>query len=148
MRSPVLGLGGVLHREIVRFLNTLRGLLSRTSQQVGAVEVAAEDATIATTAIDTPTLQNALYQATYSLRIVTPGTVSSSATLTLGWTTNSVSCSQAFTALTGNTTATQQSGMAVMFPDAATSVTYALAYASVGATAMTYDLDIRLDVLP
>lgn len=148
MRSPVLGLKGVLHREIVRFLNTLRTWVSRTAQQMGAVSLSGQDATIAATAIDAPAVQNVLHRVSYSLRITQAATISSSATVTLGWTTNSVSCSQAFAAVTGNTTATQQNGSIVIFPDAATSVTYGVVYASAGATPMTYSFDARLDVLP
>ena len=149
VRSPVLGLNGVLHREIVNFLQTLRTLLSRVIVRIGSTSLTAQDATIATTAIDAPSLiQNVLHRVSYSLRITQAATVSSSATVTLGWTTNSVSCTQAFTAVTGNTTATQQSASIVIFPDAATSVTFGVVYASVGATSMTYALDVLLDVLP
>ena len=150
MRAPVLEetRTGLLHRTYVRFLNTLRTLLSRTSVQVGATAMTAQSATISTTAVATPELQNVLTRVSYSLRITRAATTSSSATLTLGWTTNSVSCTQAFAAVTGNTTGTQQSGTIVIFPDVATSVTYAVVYASAGATTMQYALDVRVEALP
>jgi hypothetical protein len=149
VRSPVVEtISGVLHRELVRFLNTLREWLGNTSQQVGTVELEAQGAAIVTTNVPTATLQTGLYRASYSLRITQAATVSSSATLTLGWTSNSVSCSQSFTAVTGNTTATQQSGSITINVDTATSVTYAVAFASVGATSMQYALDVRLEELP
>ena len=149
MRSQVVGFGGVLHRDLVNFLQTLRTLLSRVIVRVGASNLTAQAATIAATDIAAPALlQNVLHRVTYSLRITQAATVSSSATLTLGWTTNSVSCTQSFAAVTGNTTATQQSGSIVIFPDAASSVNYSVAYASVGATSMTFALDVLLDVLP
>ncbi len=148
IRSQVVDERGVFHRNIVRFLNTLRQLLSLTSIQTGAVSLSAQDATIAATAIPAPETQNVLQRVTYSLRITQAATVSSSATVTIGWTTSSVSCSQAFAAVTGNTTATQQNDSVVIFPDAATSITYGVVYASVGATVMQYALDVRLDELP
>lgn len=149
MRSPVLGLEGRLHRELARFLDTLRRLLGLTSEQVGAVALTAQDATIAATAIiPAVSVHNVLSRVSYSLQITRAATVSSSATLTIGWTRNSVSCSQAFAAVTGNTTATQQNGVIVIYPDAGASVTYGVVYASVGATTMLFALDVRLDELP
>jgi hypothetical protein len=148
IRSKVVEAAGVLTRDLVRFLDTLRNWLSQTTRQVAAVELTAQAAAITTTSIPTPVLETGLYRATYSLRITQAATSSSSAAVTFGWTTNAVSCSQAFAAVTGNTTASQSSGSVTVAVDTATAVTYAVAYSSTGATAMTYALDVRLEVLP
>lgn len=149
MRSPALdAANGWLHREIVNFLESLRRWLGRTSQELGSVAETAQGAAIATTDIPTSTLQEGLYRASYSLRITRAATTSSSAGMTFGWTTNGVSVTQTFTAVTGNTTASQTSGSITIQVDAATPVTYAISYASVGATSMQYAFNVRLEELP
>lgn len=152
MRSPVLegrtALTAVLHREMVRFFDTLRQWLSQTGQQVGAVALEAQGAAVVTTVVPASTLDGALYRASYSLRITQAATTSSSAAVTFGWVSSGIPCSQAFVAVTGNTTASQSSDIITIDVDSATSVTYAVAYTSVGATSMTYAVDVRLERLP
>lgn len=158
MRSPVLGHSpsdperkqpflAVLSKDLVNFLNTLRGLLGSAAQFIASVGLDTQSATIVTTAMP-GTLQEGLVRVTYSLRISRAATVSSSAQLTLGWTTNSVSCTQTFAAVTGNTTATQQSGSIMVFTDAGSTISYAVVYASVGATSMQYSLDVVAEDIP
>jgi len=150
MRSPVLepGKSGLMRREFVRFLDTLRRLIGLTAQQQGAVELTAQSASIVTTDIPLPSVQEGLYRLSYSLRITQAATVSSSAALAFSWTTSGVSCSQAFTAVTGNTTASQTSDMITVSVDASTAIRYAVAYSSVGATSMMFAVDVRAEVLP
>jgi hypothetical protein len=50
--------------------------------------------------------------------------------------------------MTGNTTATVQNGSILIHADQSSTVTYATAYASVGATTMTYSLSVRLEQVP
>lgn len=157
MRSPVLESGAsdpgkrqpfmaVLHREIVNFLNLLRQAASVASQFVGSVGLSAQAASIPTT--DIATFPAGLYRVGYSLRITQAATTSSSAQLTIGWTSHSVSCSQTFPALTGNTTASQSSDQIVVNVDASTPITYSVTYASVGATPMQFALSIFVEELP
>ena len=148
IRSKVVEAAGVLTRDLVRFFEAIRQWLGDTTRQVASVALTAQAAAIVTTSIPTNELETGLYRATYSLRITQAATSSSSAAVTFGWTTNSVLCSQAFAAVTGNTTASQSSGAVTVLVDTATPVSYAVAYASAGATSMTYALDIRLEVLP
>jgi len=148
MRSPVVD-RGFLHREFVRFLSTLVEWLSRTTQELGAASEVDQAAAIATTDIVLArATQNGLYRVSYSLRISQAATTSSSAALTLGWTTNSVSCSQAFSAITGNTTATQTSDAITVLVDANSAITYSVSYTSVGATPMQFGVDVRVEELP
>lgn len=104
-----------------------------------------EAATIGATAIPTASLAPGLYRVSYAARISTAATTSSSLTVSLSWTASSVTQSISGAAMTGNTTATFQSGSVLIKVDANTPVTYATTYASVGATAMTYDLSIVLE---
>ena len=149
VRSPVVAdKPGVLHRELVRFLDVLRTWLGRTAQQRGAVELETQSAAIAATDVPMPETQTGLYRASYSLRVTRAATTSSSTTVTMGWTSLGVSCSQASSAVTGNTTASQTNGVITMAVDVATPITYTVAYTSVGATSMQYALDVRVEELP
>jgi len=134
-------------RDIVRFLDTLRSVMSAAAQVIASVSLTSQSATIATTDVPTSPLTEGLYRVTYSLRITQAATTSSSAQLTLGWTSNSVSSSQTFAAVTGNTTATQQSDTITVFSDAGTPITYAVVYASVGATPMLYSFNVLIEDL-
>ncbi len=89
----------------------------------------------------------ALYRISVIARITRAGTVSSSLQPTIRWTTGGVALSKTWTALTGNTTTTY---LAETFPvriDSTTSLTYETAYASVGATAMQYALEVSAERL-
>jgi len=135
-------------READQWLQRLVDAVNRAPLSVGSTSIENASATTSTTAIPTPTLVDGLYRVSYSLRITQAATVSSSATPTIGWTSGGVSCSQSGAALTGNTTATQQNAAFVINVDASTTITYAVAYASVGATAMTYSFDVIAEALP
>lgn len=157
MRSPVLESGqqdpqkkqpfmAVLHREMVRWLSLLRNAVNVASQFVASVSLSSQSAAVATT--DVATLPAGLYRVGYSLRITQAATTSSSAQPTLGWTSDSVSCSQAFAAVTGNTTASQSSDQVMVNVDASTPITYSIAYASVGATPMRFSFDLFVEDIP
>ena len=131
-----------------RWLQTIVTALNLTAQQIGTVTLTGQHATIATTAIPTPTLTAGLYRLSYTMRVTTVGSVSSSLTPTFGWTSGGVACSQAGAALTGNLTTSQQNGTLVLKVDAGTTVSYALLYASNAADSMLFTVDIRLAALP
>ena len=139
---------GRLIQEASRWLNLVSDAVNAAAQQIGTVALATQGAAVTTTTIPAPVLSTGLYRVSYSLRITRAATVSSSATLTLGWTSNGVACTQAGAAVTGNTTSTQQNGVLVIAADVSTVVTYAVAYASAGATSMQWALDVRLEACP
>lgn len=123
--------------------------LNATTRQLSAVRLTAQGAAIVTTAIATAVpLTDGRYAVRYYLRITRAATTSSSATVTIGWTDGGIACSQTFTALTGNTTASTQNGAVMVRVDAGTTVSYAVAYASVGGTSMQYAIDVDLEQLP
>lgn len=158
MRSPVIVPSptdttqspwkALIHREWVRFLNELRGLLGTVLQVIGSVNLTDQSAAITATAIPTPTLEEGIYRVAFSLRITRAATTSSAVGVTLGWTFNSTSCSQVFALVTGNTLASQSSDMINMAVDAGTSITYTTSYASSGATTCAYALDIYVESVP
>lgn len=130
------------------WLTILRDALNRTAQRVGTVSLTAQGAAIAATAIPAPTLTTARYKLTYYLRVTRAATTSSSITLTIAFTDGGIACSQVFAAVTGNTTATFQTGTMMVLADTATTVNYSTAYASVGGTSMQYLLEISMELVP
>jgi hypothetical protein len=114
---------------------------------VPAVQLTAQGASIAATDFSGGGLSAGLYRIGYYARITRAATTSSSLTVTFDWTDGGVSPSQAGTAITGNTTTTQQNGFLLIRTDAASPVRYSTTYASVGATTMTYALYIVLERL-
>jgi hypothetical protein len=102
------------------------------------------NAAIATTDLAGAALGGALYKIEHYLAVITPAGVSSSITLTIGWTYNGVLQSFSYAAMNGNLTTTFQSGSAIFRADASTPITYAISYASNPAGAMHYSADIVL----
>lgn len=94
-------------------------------------------AALATTTIRTTTLQ-ADYEASYYIRKTTADGVSSSLTVTLGWTENGAALTRVFAALTTDTTAANQSAVIPILADANTDITIAIAYASNTPATMAY----------
>lgn len=88
-----------------------------------------QSAALATTTIRTTTLQ-ADYEVGYYIQKTTADGVSSSLTVTLGWTANGVAQTRAFAALTTDTTGANQSAVIPILADALTDITIAIAYAS------------------
>src|SRR2546425_527659 len=106
------------------------------------VSLTNQSASIGTTAIPIGSISAGLYRINWHARITTAASVSSSLTVTIGYTDNAISCTQSGAALTGNTTATVQGGMAILRSDGAAPLTYSTTYASVGGTVMIYKLDV------
>ena len=115
------------------------------AQRLAAVSVSGQSASIGTTAIPTAALTAGLYLVSYYARITQAGTVSSSLTVTLHWTESTLALTVTGAAMTGNTTTTVQSGTHLVRIDASSPVSYSTTYASVGATAMQYRLDVVLE---
>jgi hypothetical protein len=88
-----------------------------------------------------------LYRVSWVLRITQAATVSSQATVTIANTDAGVNVAQVAPAVTGNTTTTVQSGSVLVRADAATAITYAVAYTSVGATPMLYTISVAIEAV-
>jgi hypothetical protein len=120
------------------------------SLRTWTVSLSDQSAAIATTTIVTtrqPT-PSGLFRVFWYAAIVTAAGVSSSLTVTIGFTDQGVAKTISGAAITGNTTATVQSGAVMIRVDQDTAVTYATAYASNAASAMHYALDVRVEALP
>lgn len=137
----------MLPRVWIDWFTSLTIRVDSNPQSFSPVTLPAQGAAIGTTPL--PVVTNAgLYRITYYARITTAATTSSSLTITLGWTDGGNSCSLSGAAMTGNTVTTVQTGTAMVRSDQAGALTYATAYASVGATSMQYSLDITVEQMP
>ena len=114
----------------------LRDSMTRTPTEA-RISGSGQTAALATTAIFTTTLQ-ADYHVGYYIRKTTADGVSSSLTVTLGWTANGVAQTRVFAALTTDTTGANQSAVIPILADALTDITIAIAYASNTPAAMAY----------
>jgi hypothetical protein len=107
------------------------------------------EASVSTTAfVPATSLTTAFYTVRYALRIARAATSSSSLQLVLTWVSDGVTQTETFAAVTGNTTTTRQQAAHGFKADAGQAISYALTYASTGATTMAFDADLVLEVLP
>lgn len=88
-----------------------------------------------------------VYRVSWMVRITQPATGGSSVTVTITSTDTGVTVSQSGAPVTGNTTATVESGIVLTRADAASAVTYAVAYSSSGSTAMHYEISLAVEQL-
>ena len=118
-----------------------------TTPSIANVPKRTQTAAIATVAAFT-TKRAGTYRISYYLRKTVADGVSSSLTFTWGWTETGVPLTESAAALTTDTTAAQQSGSKVVYADAATDLTFAVAYASNTPGQMTFRLDVVVELLP
>lgn len=145
---PIDPATGLFQQRLLTWFRNLRQEVDLNPTRVTTpVSLSAQNASISTTAIPTPSLNAGLYQITYFARVTTAATSSSSLTVTFTATDDSVSYSVSGTAITGNTTATTGTGTFLMRVDGASPVSYSTTYATSGATAMVYKLDIVLTLV-
>lgn len=100
-------------------------------------------------AINTTTAYTVLsggpYRINYYMRKTIADGVSSSLTVTLGWTDHGLPVTETETALTVDATSAQQSLTKLVYADAASAITYAVAYASNTPGAMKYNVSIVIE---
>jgi hypothetical protein len=131
------------------FAEWLRSLTTRVSSSAYSPRSSAVGLTAQTTSIGLTTLfpsATGLYRVTWRFRLSTAATTSSSLTLTIT-ATDGVTVTYNTAAYTGNVTNLPQSGVFLVRSDAGTPLSYSTTYASVGGTAMVYELDITLEAL-
>ncbi len=145
--TPVTRERNLITEVWARWLTALINAVNATAQRIAGVTLAAQGASVTTTTAYTATT-NALYRLSYVLRVTRAATTSSSATVTFGWTDGGVALSTTVGPLSSNTTTSVQSDTFTVGSDAGTAITYAIAYASVGATSMQYGFRLAVEQLP
>jgi hypothetical protein len=114
------------------------------SPSVAAVELVNQSAAVVTTSAYL-TKAAGLYRISYVLRKTVADGVSSSLTFTYGWIESGVALTESAAALATDTTTAQQSGTKLVYADANTDLTFALAYASNTPAAMHYRVDVTVE---
>lgn len=132
------------------WLRDVRDDLDAAPRGFTPVSKQAQTAAIGTTSIPTDgNLSKGLYRVRWFGKVVTVAGVSSSFQVTVSWTSKTQTLSFVGGLMNGNLLTTYESNgpSGLIYVDAATPVTYAVAYASNPATVMAYDLFLTLERL-
>lgn len=123
--------------------------LALCPSKVGSVTLTGQSSNLGPTTLTTSpaTLAAGRYRLSSYARITAVAS-SSSLTVALGWTDGGVAQTLTGAAMTGNTTATNQSLSAVIRIDASSTLTYTTTYSTAGVGTMLYSLDIYAEKLP
>lgn len=140
---PLEGDEKPLSRDWYLWLFALVALVQASARVVVATSLTGLSALIPATALNVTVA--GVYRVSWTLRVTQAATVSSSLTVTIGYTDAGVVLSVAGAAVTGNTVTTVQSGSVLLRSDAASPVTFAVAYGSVGATPLLYKIDVTCE---
>lgn len=142
---PLEGRPERISKNWYNWLDTLRGRVDESPQAVETVSLpVTSNASIAATPI-LVTQTAGLYRVSYYLRITTAAGVSSSVTVTIGWTESGVPLTLSGAALTTNTIQSVQTGSYLIRSDGAAPITYAVTYASNPAGAAKFRLDVVVE---
>jgi hypothetical protein len=136
----------VLGASWFRWLSQLVSRVTVTARIVTTVHRTGLGAAVLTSTLTIPG-QAGPFRVNWTAQVTRAATTSSSITVTIGWTANGVACTKVFTAMTGNTTASADGDSVTIRSDASQPITYAIAYASVGGTPMTYMADVVVEQL-
>ncbi len=147
-RDRVVDAAGRLTQSWLEFFASVSQAIDLAPSRTTRVLLTGQGAAIGTTPIPAGSLSSGSYRVSVFARITRAATTSSSVQPSLAWTEGGVSCSETWAAMTGNTTATVLTGPAKTIRiDAATPISYAVAYASVGGTSAQYELSLVLERL-
>lgn len=147
-RQKIANERGIIHPLWQRFFQDLVNTVGAVPLVALSVSLATQAAAILATVLVGNALSDTRYRISYYVRVSRAATVSSSVTVTLRWTDGGVAQSLVGTALVGNTTTTLESKTELIHLDVNTTVTYEVAYASVGATTMQYTLEVAVEPVP
>lgn len=140
---------GLLTQKWLEWFTQVNQLISLSpAAAVPAIVLTSQSASIAATDLSGGALRAGLYRVSYYARITTPGGVSSSLTIAFDWTDGGATPTYTGAAMTGNAVTTVQEHVGIIRIDGASPIRYSTTYASVGAPAMQYRLDITLEELP
>lgn len=131
------------------FFRLLQAMVQLMPRQLYANDVEGQAAAIGATAIPFPVDTSSLYRITARLRVATPADSSSTVTVTIRWTEKAgATAAQVSKTLATNVLGDQVTLTELLEPDLTQPLTFEVAYASVGAQDLVYDLDVLLEDLP
>lgn len=138
----------ILSDQWQAWFRTLTAYVNRSPKVVGTVGLSAQGASIAQTAVPIAEINTALYRVSWYVRVTRAATTSSSIEPRFYWDDGGVACSYIGAATSLNTTGAYLTGTLFIRTKAGTTIDYSTVYASVGATAMQYSLDITVESVP
>lgn len=146
LRDRLVEPGGFLTPAWLQYLTHLPQSLDAIPSRLATESLTVQSASVAASSIG-GTLQGGLYRVSYFAYVTQAATTSSGLIVTIGWTQDGIAKTISGADMTGNTTATVQSGSMLIRKGTNTAIpiTYATTYASVGATPMLYGLDVTLE---
>jgi hypothetical protein len=112
-----------------------------------AVVLTGQTAAIGATPLPLASVNAGRYRIAWYARVTTPDGVSSSLTITLGWTDGAIACTQSGAAITGDAVTSTQSGSIMIQSDANAPISYLTAYASNTPAKMNYRLSLVCESL-
>ena len=133
--------------EWIKWWSNLTEAVDQAPSRQAGFTLSGQAASLSTTPIPLAELTGGLWRVSYYLQILTPGGASGSVQITFSWTRNGVAQTETAALLNGNTTTTHQFGTLPLRIDAGTPISYAVAYASAGVPAMTYELALAAELV-
>lgn len=144
-KDPIVDRNSKPTRVLVDWATALQQTVDTSPSRTYTVTLTGQTAALGTTAIPAGSLSSGLYRVSTWARVTTPATVSSSLTVSVLGTSGTATVTLTGTAITGNTTGSAGSSTWLLKIDAATPISYSVAYASVGATSLVYELSLTLE---
>lgn len=132
-------------REWRNYLLALQNATSASPQILLELGLTGQHASIVTTPMTLPAVSAGFYRVTIYQTVTTVDAVSSSLITTIGWTDLGNAKTFSTAAMTGNTTATNDSVVRMIHIDNASPITYATTYASNTPNAMNYAIGIVVE---
>jgi hypothetical protein len=138
-------LAGKISQVWIEFFNSLARAINLAPSRSAVVQATGLEDSVAATDMTGGGLAEGLYRLSYYFRITRAASTSSSLTLGLDWVDHTQTLTYTGPAATGNTVTTYQTATAMVFVDRAAPVRYSIAYVSVGAVAMQYELFLIME---
>ena len=138
IRDPLVGPQGLITDPWRIWLRNLHQEVGTNPARVAIVTLDAQTGSLATTPYKTASLGPGLYRVNVFTHVTTVGSVSSSLSVTIGFTHKTVACTFQSIALVTNLTTSVQTNVWTFAIDASTPVTYASSYAANAAASMAY----------
>jgi len=134
---------GFLSEVATKWLQSISDGVQSSPSSISPQSLTAQVASIGVTPIPLGSVNQGLWRLTFYAKVTTAASVSSSLSITFGW-TDTDACSVTSAAMTGNTVTTTSTGTVLIYVDGGTPITYSTTYASVG-TPMAYKLSILVE---
>ncbi len=146
-REPMTDRQGLPTQPFLIFMRGVGQDIDAAPRTFEPVVVEARTSAITTTSIPTDgDLSKGIYRVSWAAKVVTVAGVSSDFTVTISWTWKAVTQQWVGTTRNGNLTTTYDlSSVPLLYVDAATPITYAVAYNSNPAATMAYDFFLTLE---